>query len=172
MAPERRPRIRASGETRMLDTKRRASWAGGGGEAGPPAAWSAPPLGAGPQNNNNTEAEAPPPAAPPGGARTRSRAPGAGTLRGSRPASRGLRGRPTGASRAAPSSHAPSAPGGPRRVDGTRTPARAGCFPIPRRSERIVPLLMRRLIGREKLTSQKGHTVPHATRTKAPGSRL
>lgn len=56
MAPELRPRSRASGETRMLDTKRRAGRGRGGGPWGRVVR---APLGGGTRSNNNTEATPP-----------------------------------------------------------------------------------------------------------------
>ena len=59
MAPEPRPRSRASGETRMLDTKRRASWAGRGRGGGPSGRVVRAPLGGGAADKQQTKA--PPP---------------------------------------------------------------------------------------------------------------
>ena len=59
MAPEPRPRSRASGETRMLDTKRRASWEGRGRGGGPSGRVVRAPLGGGAADKQQTKA--PPP---------------------------------------------------------------------------------------------------------------
>lgn len=61
MAPERWPRSRASGETRMLDTKRRASWAGRGRGGGPSGRVVRAPLGGGAGEEQQHRGSAPSP---------------------------------------------------------------------------------------------------------------
>lgn len=67
MAPEPRPRSRASWETRMLDTKRRASWAGRGRGGGPSGRVVRAPLRGGAREKQQQGGPAPSPRPPPSG---------------------------------------------------------------------------------------------------------